>query len=52
MWLATLSSRGRGDYDRVIPLTFDGNADLGAKQQSLYLGLVREAPTIGVEQSC
>ena len=44
MWFATLSSRGRGDYDRVIPLTFDGNPDLGTKQQSLYLRLVREAP--------
>ena len=44
MWFATPSLRGRGDYDRVIPPAFDRNPDLGAKQQSLYLRLVREAP--------
>jgi hypothetical protein len=42
MWLATFSSRSRGDYDREIPLAFERNLDLGANQRSLYLRLVRE----------
>lgn len=36
MWLATFSSRSRGDYDRVFPLAFDGNPDLSARKQSLF----------------